>query len=387
MRVLFKKDYRVPVKLWTEEVEPGCTEQLDNLARLPFAFRHIAAMPDIHEGYGMPIGGVFAAVGAVIPNAVGVDIGCGVRAIRTNLRVEEIRSNLRPILNQIQRAIPTGFNWHKKAQPDSIFDQAPVEIPIIAQELKNARHQIGTLGGGNHFIEIQSDVEGGVWIMLHSGSRNLGKQVADVYNRKAMELSEKLPVAIPKEWQLAYLPLDTELGQEYLRAMNFCLAFARANRQKMMGWIKEILGNFYPGLTVEKELDVHHNYAAFEEHFGQEVLVHRKGAVLAEGEVIIPGSMGSASYIAQGLANPESFRSCSHGAGRKMGRGEARRQISVETVINEMRELGVELFKAKKDDVAEECRQAYKEIDVVMENQRDLVKPLVKLQPLGVVKG
>ncbi|RKO67102.1 RtcB family protein [Desulfofundulus salinus] len=377
---------RLPIKIWAREVEEGALEQARHLANHPYARHHIALMPDVHQGYGMPIGGVLATEGVIIPNAVGVDVGCGVQAVRTNQTVEAVRPRLRDILNQIQRAIPTGFNHHKKPQSSPLFHRAP-DVPVIRDELENARYQLGTLGGGNHFIEIQRDDQDYVWIMLHSGSRNFGKKVADYYNRLAINLNERYGSPVPREWQLAYLPLGTQEGQNYLAAMQYCLEFARENRAHMMRVILEICHSLLPDFAWGEELDVHHNYASLEKHFGQQVMVHRKGAVRAVGDVIVPGSMGSPSYICRGLANRESFASCSHGAGRVMGRNEARRRIPVEKVIKEMQTLGVELFKAKKGDLAEECRQAYKDIDQVMEDQKDLVEIKIRLQPLGVVKG
>ncbi|HHW43476.1 MAG TPA: RtcB family protein [Desulfotomaculum sp.] len=377
---------KLPIKVWARLVEEEAMEQARHLANHPHARFHIALMPDVHQGYGMPIGGVLATEGVIIPNAVGVDVGCGVRAVKTNQTVEDVRSKLRNILNQVQRSIPTGFNHHKKPQHSPLFDRAP-DVPVIREELENARYQLGTLGGGNHFIEIQRDDRDFIWIMLHSGSRNFGKKVADYYNRLAVQLNERSGSPIPREWQLACLPVDSKEGQNYLAAMEYCLEFARENRRHMMNVVLDICRSILPGFACGKQLDVHHNYAAMEKHFGRQVMVHRKGAVRAVGEVIVPGSMGSSSYICRGLAHPESFSSCSHGAGRVMGRNEARRRIAVESVIKDMQSLGIELFKARKGDVAEECRQAYKNIDQVMEDQKDLVEMKVRLQPLGVVKG
>ncbi|MBE3589114.1 MAG: RtcB family protein [Thermoanaerobacteraceae bacterium] len=377
---------KLPIKVWARLVEEEALEQARHLANHPHARFHIALMPDVHQGYGMPIGGVLATEGVIIPNAVGVDVGCGVRAVKTNQTVEDVRPKLRDILNQVQRSIPTGFNHHKKPRHSPLFDRAP-DVPVIREELENARYQLGTLGGGNHFIEIQRDDRDFIWIMLHSGSRNFGKKVADYYNRLAVNLNEKLGSPVPREWQLAFLPLDSREGQNYLAAMEYCLEFARENRRHMMNVILDICRSILPGFACGEQLDVHHNYAAMEKHFGRQVMVHRKGAVRAVGEVIVPGSMGSPSYICRGLAHPESFASCSHGAGRVMGRNEARRRIAVESVIKDMQSLGIELFKARKGDIAEECRQAYKNIDQVMEDQKNLVEMKIRLQPLGVVKG
>lgn len=377
---------KLPIKIWARKVEEGALKQARQLANHPYARHHIALMPDVHQGYGMPIGGVLATEGVIIPNAVGVDVGCGVRAVRTNQPVEALRPRLREILNQVQRSIPTGFNHHKKPQNSKLFDRAP-DVPVIKEELDNARYQLGTLGGGNHFVEFQRDDRDYVWIMLHSGSRNFGKKVADYYNRLAVNLNENSGSPVPREWQLAYLPLNSWEGQQYLAAMEYCLEFARENRARMMSVIIEICQSILPDFAWDDQLDVHHNYAALEKHYGKWVMVHRKGAVRAVGDVIVPGSMGSPSYICRGLANCESFTSCSHGAGRTMGRNEARRRITVESVIKDMQALGIELFKAKKSDVAEECRQAYKDIDQVMEDQQDLVQIKICLKPLGVVKG
>lgn len=389
MKVIYDREsMRVPIKIWAGDLEEGCLRQLHHLANLPFAFHHVAAMPDAHEGYGMPIGGVLAARGAIIPNAVGVDIGCGMALLDTGLQAEQVRPVLRQILNDIQRSIPHGFARHKSPQDSDIFVEAPVDLKIIDQELESARYQLCTLGGGNHFIEVQSDKDGLIYVMLHSGSRNLGKKVADYYNKLAVKLNRRWHMSVPEEWQLAFLPTDSQEGQDYLRAMNFCLAFARENRRLMLDRIEDILERFIPEYRRGAgRLDVHHNYARLENHFGENVMVHRKGAVRAQGQVIIPGSMGSSSYIARGLENTESFWSCSHGAGRVMSRSQARKEILVDNVILEMREMEIELFKVNKSDVAEECRQAYKDIGMVMRQQEDLAEALVELRPLGVVKG
>ncbi len=386
---------KIPIKIWTDDIEAGALQQAKNLANLPFAFKWIAIMPDVHHGYGMPIGGVLATHEVVIPNAVGVDISCGVTACKTGLHIKEVKPVLKEILNQVQRDVPTGFRHQKTKQQSPIFKKAPLDLEIISQEFESAHYQLGTLGGGNHFVELQQDADDIVWIMLHSGSRNLGKKVADYYNKLAMNLNKEWRSPVPREYQLAYLPLDTPQGQDYMRAMNFCMVFAKENRRMMLGKVFKAFTRYvsgYKGLEddrQERPFDVHHNYAAIENHYGQEVLVHRKGAVRARlGEkVIIPGSMGMFSYIGRGLGNSESFTSCSHGAGRAMSRTQARKEISAESVILAMREKGIELFKARKRDVAEECDQAYKDIDTVMANQADLVEITTKLKPIGVLKG
>jgi len=378
---------RIPVKFWTDDAEEGAIEQAVNLAKLPFAQKWIAVMADTHRGYGMPIGGVIATKKIVIPNAVGVDIGCGMKARKTNLTNID-NTTLKKVLNQIQRDIPTGFNHQKEKQligetlSMMIDDFKPDVLKNIFAKIP---YQLGTLGGGNHFIEIQKGDDGHIWIMLHYGSRGIGKMTCDYYNKVAEDMNKMWYTQVEKD--LAYLPIDTKEGAEYIVAMKIGMQFAEDNRLYMLEKITTILKSEFPDMEYEEAIDTHHNYASMEHHYGMNLLVHRKGAVRARGKVIIPGSMGSFSYIAEGLENPESFCSCSHGAGRRMGRKEATRNFTAQQILEEMKAKGIELYKVKKDDVAEECVQAYKDIDVVMENQKDLVKPLVKLRPLGVVKG
>lgn len=382
---------RVPLKVWTDTAEDGALEQAANLASLPFAFRHVALMPDTHWGYGMPIGGVLATQGVVIPNAVGVDIGCGMRVWPLDCTVDEFMPKRDTIMHEIHRAIPTGFNHHKEKQPDwlDLFEEVLLygETPILEREYDKSLYQIGTLGGGNHFIEAQAGEDDSVWLMLHSGSRNVGFQVAKHYNGLAISLNERWHTKVPKEHELAFLPLDSGEGQTYMKEMNACLRFSFLNRRHMMYTIQEVLER--EGITCGDYVDVHHNYAVMENHFGKNVMVHRKGAVRArDGEiVIIPGSMGSSSYIGRGLGNRESFMSCSHGAGRTMGRNDAKRTFTVEQVVAEMKAADISLFKTKKGDVAEECQQAYKDIDEVMANQSDLVTIEKRLRPLAVIKA
>ena len=385
LKVVGKKETQVPIISWADDLDDGSIEQAINLASLPFAFKRVCLMADAHVGYGMPIGGVFAAEKHIIPNAVGVDIGCGVRAWCTNVELERFMPLRSKILKEIHRSIPTSFDWHKKPQTDEIFNRAP-KSPVLSRELSRARRQLGTLGGGNHFIEAQVDERGIVWLMVHSGSRNLGKQVATYYNEVAKEWCKKNFPSIPSSYQLACLHVDTDLGKEYIAAMQYCLDFARANREHMMKRMLAIWSEHFDD-TPSPYIDVHHNYAAYERHFGTKLWVHRKGAVRAEGQVIVPGSMGTRSYICLGLENPESFYSCSHGVGRVLGRREAKRKISVKEVKRQLEVQDIELFKTKMRDVAEESPEAYKDIDKVMQNQNDLVKIQVALTPLGVIKG
>jgi len=374
----------VPIKCWSSDPDQATLNQARNMACLPFVRHHVCLMPDAHTGYGMPIGGIMATEDVIVPNAVGKDIGCGMTAVCLRCKVDYIRDFREMILQQIFSMIPTGFSWHKNPRQHNIFDNVP-DIPILQSEYDNIRRQLGTLGGGNHFIELQEDQRGMAWVMLHSGSRNIGNKVCDYYNRIARE---KNVYNVPDKWQLWGLSLHSSEGYEYWEAMNFCLNFARANRENMMKAILEVIRR-HVNLPAELEIyDIHHNYAAQEEVCGEKLIIHRKGAVKAVGSgIIIPGSMGSPSYICRGLANLESFNSCSHGAGRLMGRNAAKRAFTVESVLSEMKNKDISLVKKSKKDVAEECEQAYKNIDLVMDNQRDLVEPLVKLFPIGVVKG
>ncbi len=373
---------KVPIKIWTdsiEKIESDALDQAKDLAKLPFLFKHVAIMPDTHQGYGMPIGGVIATVDAIIPNAVGVDIGCGMKARRTNLKSIS-QENLRSILRDIKKEIPLGRDHHKIQQASKLWEKAP-DTPIINEQIDSAKYQLGTLGGGNHFIEIQKGDDGNIWIMLHSGSRNIGKRVCDYYNKIALDLNKQFYTGIPKD--LSFLPAGSSVASDYLKSMRFCMHFAEESRQIMVNKVSDIIKRYYPKMVFEEAIDTHHNYASLENHFGKNVYVHRKGAVLARGLVIIPGSMGTKSYIAKGLEETESFCSCSHGAGRTMSRAKANELFTVEDRRSQM---GKTLYLGGRNDV-DEVPLAYKNIDEVMENEKDLVTPVVMLRPLGVVKG
>jgi tRNA-splicing ligase RtcB len=379
---------RVPILVWGESVDDETLAQTRNLANLPFAHHHVALMPDAHVGFGMPIGGVFAALGQVVPHAVGLDIGCGVRAWRTNIPSAELMPARDRVLNQIQRDVPQGFDWHRASQAHrtDLFTDIPT-VPALLAEAEKAERQVGSLGGGNHFIELQSDPDGIAWVMIHTGSRNVGKQIAEHFDRVARDINQQEGSPVPLEWGLAHLSLDSAESRAYLAAMEWCLRFARESRRLIAEAAQSALDRVFPGVVPDEQIDIHHNYAAVERHFGEEVVVHRKGAVNAVGTVLVPGSMGTVSYVGRGLANPDAFESCSHGAGRAMGRKAAMRALSIEHVLAELEERDVHLFKAHKRDVAEEAPEAYKDIDEVMRWQRDLVEPTVRLTPLGVVKG
>lgn len=379
------KGHNVPIKLWLDDIEDGALQQAFNLSALPFVFKWVAIMPDAHQGYGMPIGGVLATKGVVIPNAVGVDIGCGVCALRTSLK--DIDSDrLKDILSLIRQKVPLGFRHHKKVQVWEGFERAP-DTPVIQQELKSAQYQLGTLGGGNHFIEIQKGSDGHIWVMIHSGSRNFGLKIANFYHKKALAICENNNESLPHK-DLAFLKLSSKQAKNYLDSMNFALDFARENRFRMLKTIKDIILETIADVDFDEIINIHHNYAALEKHYGQEVVIHRKGATSARlGELgIIPGSQGTNSYIVQGKGNQESFMSCSHGAGRKMGRKQAQRELNLDQEKRKLDDAGVLHAIRGKSDL-DEAPGAYKNIEDVMENQKDLVDIKVKLRPLAVIKG
>ena len=385
-----RTDKRIPIKSWCKTVEAGALEQAENLAELNVTYKHVALMPDCHVGYGMPIGGVVACVDAVIPNAVGVDIGCGMLAAETDLEAGKMTTGLiKEIMGEARGVIPVGFEHHKSVQNWDGWKSAPQECPPVKQELDSAKYQLGTLGGGNHFIEIQEGDDGLIWLMIHSGSRNFGLKIADYYHTVARKLCEKQDVPLTSG-DLAWLPRNSEEADEYLAAMNFALKFATKNRDMMMERFAGIACR-RAGCHVTQMINIHHNYCAPEKHFGREVLVHRKGATLANKGLmgIIPGSMGTSSYIVRGLGNPESFMSCSHGAGRTMGRKEACRKLSVEECDKAMEGIVFGRWgrgRKGQPDLSE-APQAYKNIDEVIAAQSDLVEVVTKLHPLGVIKG
>lgn len=381
---------RIPIKLWLDDIEEGALDQAKNIANLPFAFKHVAIMPDSHQGYGMPIGGVLATKGVIIPNAVGVDIGCGMCALKTSLTAISTK-DLKNIMSRVRELVPLGFEHHKEKQDlalmpsqDNIIANGVVERQFVA-----AQKQIGTLGGGNHFIEIQKGSDEHIWIMIHSGSRNIGLKVADHYNKLAKNLNERWHTSVEKAKDLAFLPIESDEAKKYFAEMQYCVDFAFANRKLMMANVElafeEQFGNDYQGTDF---VNIAHNYARWENHYNTDALVHRKGATSArEGEIgIIPGSQGTKSYIVRGKGNPESFTSCSHGAGRQMGRKQAQRSLDLDEQIACLDKQGI-LHAIRHQNDLDEAPGAYKNIDVVMENQSDLVDILVELRPLGVIKG
>jgi len=388
---------KIPVFSWANDLEEGTLKQLWNLANLPFAFHHVCVMADGHLGYGMPIGGVMATKDVIVPNAVGADIGCGMRAMRTNLQVltdEDVRrlvGGSKDYHGGIKSLIPMGRDKQSKPQEWKGFDRAPDLLPIQL-ELQNARKQLGTLGSGNHFIEIQQGSDGFIWIMIHSGSRHLGYAVAKRYNAIAQKECLRWYSDVPSfegEDGLAFFPIQTRYGHEYREAMEYSLDFAKANRALMMERVREAFVTVM-GDQVEffEEFDVHHNYARYENHYGRNVMIHRKGATSAKvGELgIIPGSQRTNSYIVEGLGNPKSFMSCSHGAGRKMSRNAAKKTLVLKDEIALMDLQDIQHDMRTIEDL-EEAGGAYKDISEVMDNQADLVKIKVKLTPIRPLKG
>ena len=410
MLVIFNENTPSPIKMWLPHesfADEFCMEQALHLANLPFIHKWVCLMPDAHAGMGMPIGGVIATSGVIIPNAVGVDIGCGMAFVATDIKVAEIRdistangSLIQGIVGDILRNIPVGFNHHKNMQSCLTLDAALESMekyeanPELCGQIEAGYYQAGTLGGGNHFIELQEDDEGCLGIMVHSGSRNFGKQVCDYFHQAARELNRKWHSAVPDEWRLAFLPVDCAEGKQYINWMNLALDFAAENRSKMMYAVRAIIEKWIGKHTdivfnYAEEINCHHNYAAIEHHYDKNVWVHRKGATRARaGELaVIPGAMGSFSYVVEGLGNLQSFCSSSHGAGRRYSRKGAMQNFTTEEVMADLQKLGVVLGKHNKNDVAEESRFAYKDINDVMEYQKDLVKPVKKLKTIGVVKG
>jgi tRNA-splicing ligase RtcB len=394
----------VPVKLWSHgvPVDPEAKRQLSNTARLPIVFKHVAAMPDVHVGIGATIGSVVPTLRAIIPAAVGVDIGCGMMACKTTLRAEDLPDNLGPLRSAIERAVPHGRSpkgrdvgsWDKDKLPGKVehawgplaeeFTQICQDYPKL--EKTNHRNHLGTLGTGNHFIEVCLDEAGAVWFMLHSGSRGVGNAIGTMFIELAKQDAQRNDVHLPDQ-DLAYFEEGARYFGDYVRAVSWAQKFARLNRELMMRQVLEAAKT-----VIRKKFDshveavnCHHNYVQQETHFGQEVYVTRKGAVSAkQGELgIIPGSMGARSYIVRGLGNPESFESCSHGAGRVMSRGEAKRRFTLAD-----QRAATEGVECRKDaEVIDEIPMAYKDIDAVMAAQQDLVAVVHTLKQVVCVKG
>lgn len=383
---------RVPIKIWStlESVEEKAINQLKNTAAMPFVFKHVAAMPDVHLGIGATVGSVVATKGAIMPAAVGVDIGCGMMAVKTTLDHRLVQDNIKEIRHSIERSIPVGFDQHKSGREVEASGWLMNVNRLIgsddALETK-ARMQMGTLGGGNHFIEICLDTENNVWVMLHSGSRGIGNIIARRHIDCAKGSMKQMFISLPDP-DLAYFVQGTEAFDDYIFDLMWCQEYARVNRVEMMNLVMKDLSfavNNKEPIPRLLEVNCHHNYAERESHYNENVWVTRKGAVRARvGDLgIIPGSMGAKSFIVRGLGNNESFHSCSHGAGRKMSRTQATKQFTVEDLA-----LQTEGVECRKDfGVIDEIPGAYKNIDEVMSNQTDLVEILYQLKQIMCVKG
>jgi tRNA-splicing ligase RtcB len=381
----------VPVKIWTDQVEEAAEQQLIGLAGCPFVYHHIAAMPDVHYGLGATIGSVFATRDVLLPTAVGVDIGCGMLAQPFNVRAVDLsQSFLRELHEQTKQHIPTGFGQHPGPHEWDGFEVGRYTDHVAPIVQEKGPYQLGSLGGGNHFLELCQDEDGIVWLLLHSGSRGAGNLIAQHHITVAQQLNDRLNIQSAKD--LWVLPLDTDEGQAYLKDMLWAQNYAMENRQRMRWIFIEIFAKLLKKrlkITLDFDPDaainIHHNYADREVVYGQDVWVHRKGATFAGKGVlgIIPGSMATGSYIVRGLGNPESFQSCSHGAGRVMSRGQAIRSITLESFAHKMKGIVAETTI----EFLDEAPQAYKDLDTVIYNQSDLIEPVRRLRPLMNVKG
>ena len=386
-----------PIKAWIKgvPVEPEAEAQLRNMAALPFIYNHVAVMPDVHLGKGATVGSVIPTKGAIVPAAVGVDIGCGMCAVMTDLVANDLPDSLAGVRTAIEQAIPVGPRSHKEVPKSAEkawyhrlkedFGSIDSKHPGLTTKASPA-YQLGTLGGGNHFIEVCLDEADRVWVMLHSGSRNIGNRIGNYFIAKAKEEMERMFIRLPDK-DLAYLAEGSTLFDDYVEAVGWAQDYARINRNLMLVAVLDAVAETL-GRTVghgDVAVNCHHNYVAKEEHFGSKVWVTRKGAVRAGlGELgIIPGSMGARSYIVRGRGNPDSFHTCSHGAGRAMSRAEAKRRFTVEDHFR-----ATEGVECRKDSaVIDETPAAYKDIDAVMAAQSDLVEVVHTLKQVLCVKG
>jgi tRNA-splicing ligase RtcB len=401
MKQVLHEEGSRPIKIWTEDVEDAALTQLKNIARLPFIHSNgVSAMPDVHMGKGASVGTVIATDKAIIPSAVGVDIGCGMNAVRLSLKASDLPENLKPIRNQIERDVPLGAGGNvSELNLDSYSNVFTIKNQSTSLKLadllfngkidklfEKSAYQLGTLGSGNHFIEICVDENQDVWVMLHSGSRGIGNLIGSYFIEKAKRNMEKYFISLP-DADLAYLPEETEDFNDYVEAVGWAQNYAFENRALMMQVvIKAIKRHIAKEFTITKEaINCHHNYVERENHFGRNLWVTRKGAIRArEGDLgIIPGSMGQKSYIVRGKGELQSYCSCSHGAGRKMSRNQAKKQFTVEDL--KAQTLGVEC--SKTDAVLDEIPSSYKDLDVVMANQVDLIEVVHTLKAVLNVKG
>ncbi len=383
------KGSRVPIHLWADprEVDSVALDQLERIAALPWVYHHVAAMPDVHFGKGATVGSVIAMRGAVAPSAVGVDMGCGMAAMRLDLRASDLPDDLDPMRAAIEQAVPVGFAMRQEPLEEGErlwreFDQLSGPVKDL---FGRARRQLGTLGGGNHFIEVCLDEAGRVWVMLHSGSRGIGNAIGSYFIELAKGDAQRNQVQLPDR-DLAYFPEGAQHFDDYVAALGWAQDYARANRAEMIDLVLEAMRRHLPSFEATGEaVNCHHNYVEREFHYGEHVWLTRKGAIRAgRGELgIIPGSMGARSYIVRGKGAAESFQSCAHGAGRRMSRHAAQKRFSVADL--EQQTAGVVCRKDK--GVLDEIPGAYKDIDEVMANQADLVEPLHTLKQVLCVKG
>jgi len=385
--------FKAPTRVWTDpnSIEPAAINQLRNIAALPWV-HGVAVMPDVHLGKGATVGSVIAMRQALAPSAVGVDIGCGMVAVQTSLTADELPDDLGPLRRRIEDAVPVGFAAHDHAVRadrltgvggwDGFWARFKELHPGVADREGKALAQMGTLGGGNHFIEVCLDTQQQVWVMLHSGSRGVGNILAQHHIGIAKGLAHNAELPDP---DLAVFLARTPEMEAYRRDLYWAQDYARRNRAVMLRLVCSVLREQFPQVSFEEPISCHHNYVAEETHFGEDVLVTRKGAIRAgRGELgIIPGSMGTGSYIVRGLGNPDSFQSASHGAGRRMSRNKARKTFTTQDLAAQT--SGVEC--RKDSGVVDEIPGAYKDIDTVMANQSDLVEVVAKLKQVVCIKG
>jgi tRNA-splicing ligase RtcB len=405
IQTTFKDDGGAPVKIWTTDIEEAALTQLHNMSTLPFIHKHIAVMPDVHWGMGSTVGSVIPTIKAIVPAAVGVDIGCGMVAVKLGIRSDQLPDDLRDVRTAIESAIPHGRTDNGGLNDRGAWGDVPSEVAAEWNQLRvdarflevkekhpklitqdSGARQLGTLGTGNHFIELCIDKDNGVWLMLHSGSRGTGNRIGSYFIQRAKELMDRYYVKLADP-DLAYIPEAEPIFGDYWKALSWAQDYAKVNRTLMVANAMAALAAVFRNTTIYTDVAVncHHNYVSKENHFGSNVYVTRKGAVrVREGELgIIPGSMGERSFIVRGKGNREAFDSCSHGAGRAMSRGEARRKFTLADMAAQT--AGVE---CRKDaEVIDEIPGAYKSIDAVMANQSDLVEIVAEIKQVVCVKG
>lgn len=390
-------EYGVPVKIFTNDIDSESIEQLKKMAQLQFVYSHIAVMPDVHVGKGATVGSVIPTKNAIIPAAVGVDIGCGMNAIRLNLKASQLPDNLAPLRHAIERKVPVGFELHKQVKAKAstiiplekrlqpIINKHPGLVRMLRKFEATWQKQLGTLGGGNHFIELCLDENQEVWVMLHSGSRGLGNVIGTYFIELAKKEAQHRFGHVPDK-DLSYFAEGSNSFNDYVEAVEWAQQYAFENRREMMRLILEAIRPLLSPFQMTKEaINCHHNYVSQENHYGEDLLITRKGAIRAGLDElgIIPGSMGARSFIVRGKANPESFCSCSHGAGRKMSRNKAKLLFSQDDLIQQTQ--GIEC--RKDGGVIDEIPSAYKNIDQVMANQTDLIEIVHTLKQILCIKG